>query len=210
MIDKFSVTHNPYRTMKGKEITQDIFVPWYTDEQYNDLGITHSRQLIEGYRNRTKNSLRNVVDYGCGDGRVARFMASKCNKIICADISSDILLCTAQRMLKYQVANFEVVLTDDLVQTNIDFIYSLQVLQHNTYAEQVQILEHIKLMLKENGVACIHFPKLDDKPSYVNSSNCMCFTFSQVEEFGKLFPHYEIEEAEFTPNWFDFYLWVKN
>ena len=61
-------------------------------------------------------------------------------------------------------------------------------------------------ILKPNGLACIHFPKIEDKPWYKNHTTCMCYTIEQVKEFGKLFKDPSIIEIEICTNWIDYYL----
>lgn len=206
MNNNFSVTVNPYLNMKKEDICHHIFAAHQLGDAYNELGQYHLKLLLEGYAKRTNNKLSSVIDYGCGDGRVAQYMAKECNELACIDISSVVLEATRERIKDKNVLfllNTEVVIIP-----YADFIYSLQVVQHNPFAEQIKILQNIKELLKDNGIACIHFPKIEDKPLYRNTDTCMCFTKEQVSNYGTIFSSYEIEEVNFIDGWIDYYLWV--
>jgi 2-polyprenyl-3-methyl-5-hydroxy-6-metoxy-1,4-benzoquinol methylase len=205
-----TIAKNWYKNLGRADVNREIYIPKISDEEYYRLGKYNATQLVEGCIQRGFDLLDVVVDYGCGDGRVARYMSEKCVKIICADISEFVLHDAAKKLSEFNVSNAEYHLTSELKKENYaDLIYTFQVIQHCNDAEQLEMVNHIKSMLKDTGIACIHMPKIEDKPFYHNNGMCMCFTKEQVEHFGKMFPSYEIEEIEFAPNWIDYYLWVR-
>lgn len=212
--NNFSVTYNYYETVKSEDINRDIFATGVgSEENYNKLGQYHAKQLMDGFNKRSKRKLNMIVEYGIGDTRVGKYIATECKNFIGIDVSQVILDEAKNKLYNYNmnnIDNYELFLNINFNKNNIaDFVYSLQVLQHNIYEEQIKIINHIKTILKPNAIACIHFPKIEDKPWYKNSNMCMCFTKEQVEEYGKMFNNYDIEEIEFCKNWMDYYLWVK-
>ena len=204
-----SVTYNIYRTFKKEEINRDQFLPANSEEEYNSSGKTDTYQLLDRLRDFTSNKLDLVLEYGCGDGRVARFMAKECENLICLDVSPFVLEATEEKMIEHNNYNVTYILADNFDKENIaDFIYSLQVLQHNPYDEQIQIIKKIQKALKPNGIACIHLPKLENRPEYENCDTCMCFTKEQVLEFGKYFSEFVLDDDVET-QWNDYFLWCK-
>ena len=206
----FSIRYNRYQNLTPEQVNRDQFLPDVTEEEYNDLGKRHAIKMYEGYlRNVWVKDIKisRVLEYGCGDGRVLRPMSEFANHITGLDIC-EAIVDSAREKLKdlYNVSVYKV--SDYSYECSEDFIYSLQVLQHNTYEDQLLILDNINRLLVEKGIACIHLPKLEDKPGYINHDTCMCFTREQVENFGKRFGSYIIEEMPIMGNWTDYFLWV--
>ena len=188
-------------------MTREIYIPAISDEEYYRLGEYNATQLL---KHCGAKELDVVVDYGCGDGRVARYIATRCRKIICADIGEFVLRDAEMILNRFAVDNAEFKFTNDIKEEGFaDLVYTFQVIQHCSDSEQLDMVNHIQSMLKPDGIACIHMPKIEDKPLYQNNNMCMCFTREQVEYFGKMFSHFVIDELEFTPNWIDYYLWVR-
>lgn len=137
-------------------------------------------------------------------------MAKECKNYIGVDVSPFVLESAQEKAIEYNVDNAKFVLADEFDEENVaDFIYCFQVIQHNPYEEQIEIINKIKRLLKKDGVACIHLPKLENKPDYVNCSTCMCFTRSQAMELGSFFSVCELDEETLLENWGDYCLWVK-
>jgi SAM-dependent methyltransferase len=197
----FTITHNRYEGMKPTDINRDQFWPGLTQERYDELGETNALQLTALYSKYTTEPLNTIVDYGCGDARVLKAIDKQCTKAVGLDIC-DLVLDAARKNTTAELFNIKEFDKVDYA----DFVYSLQVMQHNTYEQQLRILVDIKKILKPTGLACIHFPKIEDKPNYKNHGTCMCYTKQQVMYFGNLFSNPVIEEVEIAPNWFDYYL----
>jgi len=203
------VSYNIYKTLTKKDINPNIFTTNCTPAQIIELGKRHTKQILEGYQKRIKSKTTPniVIDYGCGDGRIAQFMAGECGELVCLDVNPLVIEAAKSALSKHN--NIEFHLADDFKVPNCaDLICSFQVLQHNTPEDQVKIMFHIYTLLKSGGIACVHFTKLEDSPLQ-NTPIFMCFTRSQVETFGKMFTSCEVEKAEFAPDWVDYYLWVK-
>lgn len=194
--------------------SRDNFSICPTEEEYWESGKVDASYFIEGAQKRIKNlKAKIIMDYGPGDGRVARFVAPSSKKIYCVDIAKSVVALAEHQFNQFGIKNAEFKTvheltgpketgesqkTTDLKDSNfIDFLYCYQVIQHNPPDEQKAIMQRIYDYLKPGGLACIHFAKLENKPGYVNGPACMCFTLEQVKELaGGVFgdDNYEIEE----------------
>ena len=166
---------------------RDNFLICPTEEEYWESGKVDASYFIEGAKKRIKNlKTKTVMDYGPGDGRVARFVADACKKIYCVDIARSVVGLAEQQFKQFGIKNTEFKTVSDLTESQkanfVDFLYSYQVIQHNPPDEQKAIVQRIYDCLKPGGLACIHFAKLENKPGYVNGPGCMCFTLEQVKE----------------------------
>ena len=209
-----SVTYNPYKRFTRADINRDQFLRRETEEQYNLTGEYNCKMLIDTFE-RLSNSnwndqVETVIDFGCGDLRVARFMASECTRIIGLDVSPFVLEAAQMKIHEYHLSNCSLKLANEFNEENVaDFIYCLQVLQHNTYEEQMQIVDKIKSLLKPGGYACIHLPKIENKPEFQNIDTCMCFTKEAVEAIGGGFIWFKIIEDSIVEGRGDYFLWVR-
>jgi len=200
-MDGFTITHNRYVGIKESDINRDQFLPGQNQEGYDKTGVRHADQLVDIYNKLRKEPLNTIVEYGCGDARILKSIEKYCKKTVGLDIS-DLVLKEAAKFTTCELINIE-----NFNKVNYaDFVYCLQVLQHNTYEDQLKILNHIQQISKPTGLACIHFPKIEDKPWYKNHTTCMCYTIEQVKEFGKLLKDPYIIEIEICTNWIDYYL----
>lgn len=209
-----SVIYNPYKRFTREDINRNQFLPAETEEHYNYTGEHDCKKLINTFESLTKTEWNGadkvVIDFGCGDLRVARFMASQCKKIIGLDVSPFVLEAASRKIDEYNLDNCSLKLANEFHEENVaDFIYCLQVMQHNTYDEQMQIISQIKLLLKPEGYACIHLPKLENKPYYQNVDTCMCFIKDAVEAIGENFSGFEIIENPDIKGVGDYALWVR-
>ncbi len=208
-----SVTYNLYKKLKEEDMTgntRDYFLPSETEDIYNRRGLENANLLIKDYLKKSnKNTLGTVLEFGCGDGRVAQYMTKEFNNMICLDISSAVLNKAKIRLDNSEISNTIFELADKYDEKEVaDFIYCLQVVQHNTQEEQFIILNKIKELLKPDGIACIHFPKLENKPNYVNHDTCMCFTETDVKHLVSSFSKYDIENVFIIEECEDYFVWV--
>ncbi|MGE5389714.1 MAG: class I SAM-dependent methyltransferase [Deltaproteobacteria bacterium] len=209
-----SVTYNPYKRFTRAEINRDQFLRRETEEQYNLTGENNHKMLIDTLERLSMTSwndqIRTVIDFGCGDLRVARFMAGKCTRMIGLDVSPFVLEAAQIKTHEYGLSNCSLKLVDEFDEENVaDFLYCLQVLQHNTYEEQMQIVDKIKSLLKPGGYACIHLPKPGNKPEHQNIDTCMYFTKEAVEVLAEGFPWFEILENSIVEGREAYFLWVR-
>lgn len=201
-MEGFTITHNRYVGMKASDISREQFWPGLTKERYDELGLKNASQLLELYRATTGKPLPfTVVEYGCGDARVLRPMSMVTERAIGLDICN-LVLAAARKNTDAELYNAQSFQGEDFA----DLVYSLQVMQHNTYEQQIAIMKHVTRMLNATGIAIIHFPKIEDKPNYRNHGTCMCFNKQQVEMFGEMLKNPTIHEVDIAPDWLDYYL----
>jgi cytidyltransferase-like protein len=173
-----------------KPTARENFLPRPNEDDYWASGkFDAERILSEACRRGAK--FDSVIEYGSGDGRIARYVAPNCNKLTCVDVAQSVLdLAKAQLTDRFHLENVEYALADDM--PKCDFLYSLQVLQHNPLDEQKRIMKRIHDSLKPGGLACVHFAAIETKPGYENTSTCTCFTKSEVDELAKVFDSYDV------------------
>lgn len=193
-----SVTKNYYRDLNFNKIDKTIFLPVESEEDYNASGKSNVEDLIYKLYNFYIENLNCVVDYGCGDGRMAQFMSEQCKKLICVDVNETILNLAKKRLSNKNNISF-IIDKDFNLDNSVDFIYCFQVIQHNPYEEQIEIINKIYKALRKNGVACIHFPKIENHPEYKNNNFCMRFSYEQIENLVKNIFHCNYNITIFEP-----------
>lgn len=178
---------------------RDSFLIRPDEESYWQSGRLDANFLLDGVKKRGKEKLGTILEYGSGDGRIARFMSSECKMFVCVDIADSVLNLADKNLTGFGIKNVRYELADKLNNTKdfADFVYSMQVIQHNPPDEQKNIIQNIYRFLKPGGLACVHFAALETKPDYQNCNSCMCFTREQVEELAAVFDNYEITLENF-------------
>lgn len=103
-----------------------------------------------------------LAEYGCGVGRVTKWLAQDFAHIKAFDVSQPHLEAAARHTTSAGLSNIEYILVDDRAALaelrNIDLFYSFIVLQHNPPPIILDILAHAFAGLNENGVALFQVP----------------------------------------------------
>ncbi len=161
-------------------------------------------------------SFKTAMEYGSGDGRIAKFIAPLCEKFYCVDIAQSVLDLVKEQMDIAGIENVEYLLATEIRDTEfVDFVYSFQVVQHNPLQEQYAIFQRIYNVLRKDGTACIHLAAMESKPGYVNSNTCMCFTKQQAFELANFVNwEYTIDTYPMASNVgivndYDYFVWAK-
>jgi 2-polyprenyl-3-methyl-5-hydroxy-6-metoxy-1,4-benzoquinol methylase len=202
-----SVTTNPYIGLNGT-LGNDHFFMAESEEEYNKSGRFNAVQVMEGYRKRSDKPIDTIIDIGCGNLRIGRFLAKEGTSYIGVDISRNVLKSAQAKAEEYGLNNVKLVPMDEFDGENIcDLLICFHVVQHNPYDAQIDIIRKIEKALKPGAWACIHLPSLENQPGYINYNTCMCFTRPQVEALGSYFAKCEIEVQTTMPGWDDYYLW---
>jgi SAM-dependent methyltransferase len=161
---------------------REYILPKRSDEEFETEGIEHARLLDKYYKYSDT-----ILDYGCGTGRILKHMDSK--RKIGVDISEDYIeLAKEDTSSEYYVTG--------KFRGKVDFIYSIAVLQHNAKPERLKIIKRILKLLNDGGRVFLHFPNVDS-PNYRETDFVHVFTREEVEEYGKMFSGYKIEERNF-------------
>lgn len=110
-----------------------------------------------------------VMDFGCGDGRVAIPMAGLGYEVTAVDASQNMLDRLTERDL-----NITTVLADadgiagHLGRRRMDAVYSLAVLIHHSYQDCLHIIGKLRAATKLGGILVLDWP-VSDQPSEADS-----------------------------------------
>jgi len=135
-----------------------------------------------------------VFDYGCGVGRVTRYIVDFCAGAVGIDISEEFINLARSCNTNTRNLIFNLVEYYEDFKSLADVIYCLMVVQHNDHMERLHIMQDVKRLLKPGGLAIINFPKAEGS-CYTGTAFTQVFHRSDVEFYGKLFDRYEIIEA---------------
>jgi len=157
---------------------------------------------------------KTVMEYGSGDGRIARFVAPCCETFYCVDIAQSVLELARKELEGTGLRNVIYALAP-LIRGRefVDYIYCDQVVQHNPENEQRRIIERIHRWLRVGGRACIHLPAAESHPEYDNKKSCMMFTREQVKTLAESVDwQYEIlmslKERKRPPQRYSYYIYA--
>ncbi len=104
-----------------------------------------------------------VLDFGCGIGRVARFVAPECERLFAVDISERMLEFASERMAEHHnvtyVRSHDVVIPE-VPSASVDLVYSFLVLQHVEREDAFLLLEELRRVLRKDGTLFVTFPNL--------------------------------------------------
>ena len=101
-----------------------------------------------------------VLDFGCGIGRIARFIAPQCREIWCVDASSQMLKLASEALrglgnVRFQKAKGTRVPLGD---AKFDFAYSILTLQHMEKEDAYVALREIQRVMKIGAWGYFTFP----------------------------------------------------
>ncbi len=141
------LSHDEFR---GANLTEEALDAFYHSGE-------SSAGLIDLFaaRNNTPPPRGVCVDFGCGVGRVAMHLAERFDKVIAVDISEGNLRQCGEMAARRGLSNIECRLLlspDDLSQLpDVDFVYSVIALQHNTPPIQKFMLDMLLSKIKNGG-----------------------------------------------------------
>jgi len=105
----------------------------------------------------------NVLDLGCGIGRVTRYVAPLCREIWAVDVSETMVRFARERLADLPNVRFLVgrgTSLPELETGSIDFVYSLLTLQHVEREHAFRLLRELRRVLRDGGRAFLTFPNL--------------------------------------------------
>jgi len=166
---------------------RDYILPQRTLKNFEQEGQKEAERLYYFF---DKNDV--VIDYGCGIGRVTKFIADHAKKVIGLDINPDFIK-KARNFCDKDNAEFYV--SDEYSKEGVaNFLYSLMVFQHNDKKNRYVILKHIIRLLKKGGTSIMQFPRFESD-YYQEGDFVHKFTMKEIEEYAKEFSTYKIVEG---------------
>ena len=159
-------------------------------EEFEASGISNSNFLSEFVENNFE-----VVDYGCGIGRVAKFLSSKVRLLHGIDISPEML--EYARQYCKDCKNIKFTLTDStkipLKDSSIDFAYSLLTLQHLEKEDALLVLKELYRVLKDNSKIFLTFPDLASEHNWHTFEKFATNTNTRVPHRMRMYTISEVE-----------------
>jgi len=126
-----------------------------TTEYFNSSGKLDS-EYLESFVNQDDQ----ILDYGCGVGRVAKFMSKNVKNLYAVDVSKEMI--TFAKEFCKECKNIEYLKTKgttiELNDNSIDFIYTLLTLQHVEKEDAYLIIKEMNRILKNNKKIYATFP----------------------------------------------------
>ncbi len=181
-----------WQSISRRENWRDFILPRKNYKDFDYEGWIEAQRLFYFF-----DSSSTVVDYGCGIGRILKYVSERAKLVIGLDINSDFLKKARSDVRSDKVLFFR---SDEYHQENVaDFVYSLLVLQHNDQENRERIIRHICKILRKRGVALINFPRFESN-YYEETEFIHKFRKNEVEKFGSLFFSYRIVEGN-LPNY---------
>lgn len=104
-----------------------------------------------------------VMDFGCGMGRVSKYVAPMC-KVLWAVDASSVMLDLARKRLSgldnVRYARSRDTVVPDVESASVDVIFSLLVLQHMEREDAFRTLKEFHRLLRPQGVLLVNFPNM--------------------------------------------------
>lgn len=125
---------------------------------YRESGAAQARQLAAVFKPESR-----VVDYGCGDGRVAAPLAALGFDVVGVDSSPNMLrrlADTAPEVTPVQSSGADLAAS---IGRKADAAYCLAVLIHHSYADCLSIVEQLAAAVRKGGLIVLDWP-LADRP----------------------------------------------
>lgn len=150
------LTHERFRSenLSDRAIIEDFYQSGQEDVRYLKAFVARSGVSLDSYTN--------IAEYGCGVGRVTRFLAKEFAHVRAFDISRPHLAAAKLRLDAEKINNVDYVLVqskDDLGKLEgIDLFFSLIVLQHNPPPIGLDILAKAFSALRPKGLAFFQVP----------------------------------------------------
>ena len=126
----------------------------------------HKFDLKETYR------FNNILDFGCGTGRLIIPFAEHAKKVTGIDISNSMLDEAKKNLKELKVTNVELINSSDINELNLsecfDLVHSYIVLQHIPQVKGYQIIHKLISMICKGGYGAIHLTFSNKKSALKN------------------------------------------
>ncbi|WP_417612815.1 class I SAM-dependent methyltransferase [Owenweeksia hongkongensis] len=139
-------------------------------QKFFDTGKKYVNHLFEIIEKHIVKDFKpsNILDFGCGTGRLSIPLAQRGKHVVGMDISPDMLEEGRKNADKFGVHNINFVISDDsmsaLADQKFDLINSYIVLQHMNLDRGMQIIKRMLQILEPGGVGALQVAYLNKKP----------------------------------------------
>lgn len=161
---KFGEEEPYWSVLTGKEYRSDRIHREKLVEFFYETG-SHDLEYFDAYLQRNDLQLpkdATIAEFGCGVGRVTRFLARRFSRVLAFDISPSHLAAARERLQRDGIDNVEFILLDTPEVLNrlrgFDVFFSLIVLQHNPPPIIYQVLDKTFEGLASGGTAFFQVP----------------------------------------------------
>jgi SAM-dependent methyltransferase len=164
---------------------------------YDSTGLIDSGALLSSMRSVLDYTFINcdILEYGCGNGRMTKFLRPYFKKYYCVDISETMLTLlreNAKETTTIKVEGKDLPLKED----SIDLIFSFTVLMHNEKETVTNIVSELYRVLKVVGYAFIQLPCYPNSREIQNCTDVAIWDFQEICELFKDFETINIEAEE--------------
>jgi SAM-dependent methyltransferase len=106
-----------------------------------------------------------VLEVGCGGGRIARRVIEHCRSLVCGDTSPTMLSLTASALQPYANLTFQLLdgrhLVPPFAPHRFDFVYCFDVFVHLHSREIFSYLEEFRKVLRPTGKLMLHYATIE-------------------------------------------------
>jgi len=157
------------------------------------MGGIKDIQIFETIANQYDNSLldKNVLDFGCGVGRLTLALSRHAKSVTGIDISIGHLEKAEEHRISNNIKNVKFTLIQsqlsDILTEKFDVIISLIVLQHNRPELMKSMIKQLLSFLNDDGFALLHIPyQIPNYTKKVGITNVMEMHFLPINDIEKI------------------------
>lgn len=159
-------------------LTNNMFKNVNIEQNKNKYFLTglDNKKFMFNYLDKLSWSLvkyNNILEIGCGTGRISVHTTPLCKKQYCVDISDKYIELCKYELELYGSNNFEMVNYSNFYKPdifeNVALIYTFITLQHNPPNEILKIVKKICELLMKDGIAFVHIPYYIPNYKYVDA-----------------------------------------
>jgi 2-polyprenyl-3-methyl-5-hydroxy-6-metoxy-1,4-benzoquinol methylase len=145
------VSHEEYRGESLENVIEERF--YQTGHDHIDLQLEKLKKL-----NISIDNIGDVIDFGCGVGRLTLPLAKKFKRVIGLDVSDDMLNIASEKAKNKNICNVDFINSKNLDTIKmVDMINSYIVFQHIPKKMGMKIVDNLIKKLRKDGIGILHF-----------------------------------------------------
>lgn len=171
------LTHPEYRSEQLDEEAKG---------QFFASGKHHVDRIIKVFSRvfpKRKMEFKNVLDFGCGTGRVSLALADHWEHVVGVDISPGMIKEAEQNRVRLGVknANFQLIEGNrDFLDQKFDFVHSVMVFQHIHPRDGMEILDYLLEQMSDRGRGYFNLTYYTDISQFGKWKNYLLFSFPRL------------------------------